>query len=83
MTIIRCHTRRVVSDAGAGFDQTMLPSDEHREKLGLISIRESMNILGASISIYTNPGDGTSVELNIPLIPAPLDSGMQNPGNAL
>ncbi len=57
-----------VSDAGAGFNAEATVSDKNSEALGLISMRERMNLLGGDISIKSNPGDGTTVIIRAPLL---------------
>lgn len=59
-----------VSDAGSGFTQTKKASDDTREKLGLLSVRERLGYLGGEISIQSDPHVGTSVTLKVPLISA-------------
>jgi signal transduction histidine kinase len=52
-----------VSDLGAGFD----PQDAiHRRGLGLISMRERMQLVSGEISIKSHPGDGTTIHARVP-----------------
>ena len=51
----------VVSDAGAGFDVAATPPG-----LGLVSIRERVRLTGGTLSIKSNPGAGTKIEVAIP-----------------
>ncbi len=53
-----------VSDLGVGFD----PQDAmHRRGLGLISMRERMQLVGGEFSINSNPGSGTTIHARVPL----------------
>jgi PAS domain S-box-containing protein len=53
-----------VSDLGVGFD----PQDAiHRRGLGLISMRERMQLVSGEISIKSHPGSGTTIRARIPL----------------
>ena len=52
-----------VSDLGVGFD----PQDAiHRRGLGLISMRERMQLVGGEISINSHPGSGTTIHARVP-----------------
>jgi len=52
-----------VSDLGVGFD----PQDAlHRRGLGLISMRERMQLIGGEISINSHPGSGTTIHARVP-----------------
>src|SRR6476660_2572937 len=52
-----------VSDLGVGFD----PQDAlHRRGLGLISMRERMQVIGGEISINSHPGSGTTIHARVP-----------------
>ena len=53
-----------VSDLGVGFD----PQDTiHRRGLGLISMRERMQLVSGEISIQSRPGSGTTIHARVPL----------------
>ena len=53
-----------VSDLGAGFD----PQDAIRRRgLGLISMRERMQLVNGEISIKSQPGGGTTIHARVPL----------------
>ncbi len=52
-----------VSDLGVGFD----PQDAiHRRGLGLISMRERLQLVSGEISINSHPGSGTTVHARVP-----------------
>ena len=53
-----------VSDLGMGFD----PQDAiHRRGLGLISMRERIQLVSGEISIKSQPGGGTTIHARVPL----------------
>ncbi len=52
-----------VSDLGVGFD----PQDAiHRRGLGLISMRERMQLVSGEFSIKSHPGSGTTIHARVP-----------------
>jgi two-component system CheB/CheR fusion protein len=57
-----------VSDAGAGFDpdQTLPASDQGG--FGLLSVRERIQMMGGEVTIRSNPGNGTTVFITVPLL---------------
>jgi signal transduction histidine kinase len=58
----------VVLDEGRGFDQDLVPAD----RLGLrASVQERIAGVGGGVTIWTQPGQGTSVMLRVPLAPLP------------
>jgi signal transduction histidine kinase len=57
-----------VSDAGAGFDTHTLAEDRDSGGFGLISLRERLGFLGGQVTVLSNPGDGTTVTLKVPLL---------------
>ena len=71
-----------VSDAGAGFDPETKPATGPTGGFGLLSVRERLGLIGGEVSIRSNPGDGTSVLLRVPLrsqtaVPPPSTHGSQ------
>lgn len=58
-----------VSDAGAGFDPSKVVTSADRGGFGLISLRERLGYLGGAMEVKSVPGDGTSVIVNVPLLP--------------
>ncbi len=57
-----------VMDNGAGFDvKKAYGSIEKKGSLGLMSMRERANLIGASLKIESKPGQGTTVMLEMPL----------------
>jgi signal transduction histidine kinase len=61
--LIRC----LVSDDGIGFDVPVVLSRKGRQGLGLIGIRERLNSIGGAYRIISAPGQGTTLQVEIPL----------------
>ncbi|PYX62891.1 MAG: PAS domain S-box protein [Acidobacteria bacterium] len=54
-----------VSDSGVGFD----PQDAmDRRGIGLVSMRERLNLVGGEFSINSKPGGGTTIRARVPLM---------------
>ena len=60
-----------VSDAGGGLDPAIIDPVSSTRASGLIGIRERIGYLGGEMSIKSNPGVGTSVELKVPMLAVP------------
>ncbi len=56
--------RLEIRDKGIGFDVKHVPYDSG---LGLVSMRERMNLVGGTFSIRSKPGQGTTVEASVAL----------------
>ena len=56
----------VVEDNGRGFDLTRVAS-RHSHNLGLISMRERAELIGAQLQVTTAPGQGTRISVAVPL----------------
>jgi signal transduction histidine kinase len=56
--------RAVVEDTGCGFDHATAPPSG---AMGLSSMRERAALLGGSVSVLSQPGRGTRIELVVPL----------------
>ncbi len=57
-----------VIDNGSGFDvQKAHSSIEKKGSLGLMSMQERANLIGAGINIESKPGQGTTVIVEMPL----------------
>ncbi len=54
-----------IEDDGAGFDPAVVPQD--RPHYGLMGVRERAELLGGKAIIESAPGQGTRVEVRIPL----------------
>jgi signal transduction histidine kinase len=59
--------RLVVTDDGHGFDEDILDGAEDRHSYGLVGIRERAELIGASLTITSRPGTGTTVEVIVPI----------------
>jgi signal transduction histidine kinase len=72
-----------IEDDGKGFDPAVVPQD--RPHYGLVGIRERAELLGGTAVIDSAPGQGTRVEVRVPLpdpASAALPSGEAAPGQA-
>lgn len=63
--------RLVVTDDGHGFDEDTIAGAEDRHSYGLVGMRERAELIGASLTITSRPGTGTTVEV---MVPAPARS---------
>lgn len=61
--------RLVIEDDGAGID----PTDSNDSGYGLLGMRERAARLGGTLSVESQPGEGTRVQAHIPLQPASDD----------
>lgn len=58
----------VVEDDGVGFDPTTVHRPTHPERgLGLLGIRERIEMLGGSVQVESAPGAGTKVSIHLSL----------------
>lgn len=56
----------VVEDAGRGFEHAGPRPDQHNG-FGLYSIRERLRLVGGRVDIHSVPGQGTRIEMHVPL----------------
>lgn len=56
----------IIKDNGNGFDKNILRS-KHKSCLGLISMRERVNLLNGDFSIESFPSKGTTIRIKIPI----------------
>src|SRR2546422_7192398 len=61
--LIRC----LVSDDGVGFDVQAALNKKGDKGLGLIGIRERLNAIRGAYLIISAPGQGTTLQVEIPL----------------
>lgn len=59
--------RLIVTDDGQGFDEETV-AGEDRHSYGLVGIQERAELIGATLTLTSRPGTGTTVEV---LLPAP------------
>ena len=55
--------RLTIIDDGRGFDPNAIPTDRY----GLVGINERVRLLGGSLTLQSSPGQGTRVEVRVPL----------------
>jgi two-component system NarL family sensor kinase len=58
--------RLAVDDDGRGFDGDGLGEAEHRHSYGMVGMRERAELIGATLTITSWPGRGTTVEVVVP-----------------
>jgi PAS domain S-box-containing protein len=54
----------IIRDSGVGFDPSVVM---HKQGLGLISMRERVNLVKGTLSILSVPGGGTKIEVRVPI----------------
>ncbi|MDQ6909173.1 MAG: GAF domain-containing sensor histidine kinase [Actinomycetota bacterium] len=59
-------TRLVVEDDGRGFVQDVVAGADERHSYGLVGMQERAELIGATLTVASIPGDGTSVEVAVP-----------------
>ncbi|MEX0885203.1 MAG: PAS domain S-box protein [Phycisphaeraceae bacterium] len=59
--------RCAVEDDGRGFDIDAIRNDHQASGFGLFSIQERLKLLGGSVHIASEPGQGTRVEITVAL----------------
>jgi PAS domain S-box-containing protein len=59
------HIIFTAKDDGAGFDSSEF--NQHKDTLGLLSMRERASMLGGSFSLQTGIGKGTYIKIKIPI----------------
>jgi len=64
--------RLQVCDHGRGFDPA---SACGRGGLGLVSMRERLNLVGGEMTIESRPGGGTRIDVHVPAPPTPVRDG--------
>lgn len=73
-----------VQDDGVGFDPNQLSqmtcSQVPSSGFGLKALRERTERLGGTLSVESAPGEGTTLALALPALPACSDGGCESPG---
>ena len=59
--------RITIQDDGNGFDPAEIQPDAPKKSFGLFSVREQMRYLGGDLQISSNPGQGTTAVLDLPV----------------
>lgn len=58
-----------VSDDGRGFEMEQVQDNyAGRKSLGLVNLYERADLIRGKLSMYSNPGEGTTVHLSVPLV---------------
>ncbi len=57
------HIQLIITDNGQGFD----PEKLTRERFGLIGLNERVKLLGGQFHLQSSPGQGTRLEVMVPL----------------
>jgi signal transduction histidine kinase len=65
-----------IEDDGKGFDPTEIHPKEGKRHLGLISMHERAELIGGMMEMYSAPGEGTMIKVQVPL------PGLGEPDNA-
>ena len=59
--------RLCIEDNGCGFSPYQLPAQLGQRHMGLISMQERAEIIGGQLDVFSAPGQGTRVQVMIPL----------------
>ncbi len=70
-----CELRAQVSDDGCGFGSARQKGLHARRTAGLATMKERATLLGGTVTVSSPPGQGTCVELQVPLPSARDDPG--------
>jgi PAS domain S-box-containing protein len=62
----------IVTDDGHGFDPQAMPDNG---SLGIVSMRERVRMVQGQISVQSRPGEGTRVEVRVPIAPPAGEAG--------
>ena len=57
----------VIEDDGKGFDPAQILPEEGKRHLGLISMHERAELIGGNMEMYSAPGEGTTIKVQVPL----------------
>jgi len=68
----------IIEDNGKGFDIDRVMSSKGKKRLGLFGMYERASLIGGNLTIESQPGNGTSVFLEVPLKIAEEVSDEQN-----
>lgn len=58
-------TRLIVEDDGRGFAQDRLATAEDRHSYGLVGMQERAELIGATLTVVSQPGGGTTVQVHV------------------
>ena len=68
---LHCRSALQVRDDGVGFDLSRLGEAGSTPGLGLITMRERVELAGGRFSLRTRPGEGTEITVDLPCLPLP------------
>lgn len=71
--------RAVVEDDGVGFDSA---APRRLQSLGLMGLRERVQLVGGELQVHSAPGQGTRIEVHAPLMPLPETAPPAGPSGA-
>jgi signal transduction histidine kinase len=57
-----------IKDNGKGFQEERVLHAKKNKRLGLLGMRERLEMVGGNIAIESTPGEGTTIEAQVPLI---------------
>ena len=77
LTLIEGKVHLGISDNGLGFEQPASGATGH---FGLLGIKERAALLGGQVSIHSEPGAGTTVEVDVPATPQGAQHAGARPG---
>lgn len=66
LTQVRLGIRLEVVDDGRAFDVERLSSPQWKQRLGLVGLRERVEMVGGQFSVESSPGRGTTVRAELP-----------------
>jgi two-component system sensor histidine kinase DegS len=61
--------RMEISDNGRAFDVAKTVGRKNPKRLGLVGMRERIEMVGGTLTVLSNPGTGTTVRADIPFKP--------------
>ncbi len=56
-----------IEDDGKGFDPATITVDGESKRLGLLSMNERAELIGGRLNMYSSPGQGTTIEVYVPI----------------
>jgi signal transduction histidine kinase len=67
-----------IRDNGKGFQKERVLSARRGQRLGLLGMRERLDMVGGKFTVTSRPGKGTTVLAQVPLM-NPLPGGEKDP----
>jgi signal transduction histidine kinase len=56
----------VITDDGAGFDESLVAKARESGHFGLLGLRERVTRLTGTLSVESSPGEGTEIHIKLP-----------------